>query len=238
MGKRGSFYSFLLGTGMLCGCSVLSPTVTVELRLPPLPPAWRQSSGNGNVPATVVYENSYGEICRKEFPYGNAVAVEIVKKENTAVLVYPAASMRPCGGFFDGSRTMELSWKGGFLAEALMLSRQPAPEHWNPAALTERMEGNPWFYETAAILKALETGTVGRYTLKKKMLYPVLLKEIPPGDWINRYPHERVTIDESGEFRTELPIGYERYVNTERKQILSLYVNESGPVPFMLTEFE
>lgn len=238
MGKRGSFYSFLLGTGMVCGCSVLAPSAAVELRLPPLPPAWRQSAGNGNAPAVVVYENSYGEICRKEFPYGNPVTVEIVKKENTAVLVYPAASLRPCGGFFDGSRTMELSWKGGFLAEALMSSGNPAPAQWNPTALIERMEGNPWLYEAAAVRKALETGTVGRYTLKKKPLYPVLLKAIPPGIWINRYPYDRVTVDESGEFRANLPVGYERYVNPEQNRILSLYVTETGAVPFMLTECE
>lgn len=239
MGKSVTMKSLLLGSGILCGCSVLPQTVTVDLKLPPLPPELPHTADNGSAPAVAVYENSYGVLRKTEIPYSPyPVSVEIRKKENAVVLVYPPFALRPCGGFFNGSRVMELSWKGGFLAETVSSAGFSTPKSWNPEALTHRIDGNPWFYDPAALRKALETGTVGYYTMKKKPLYPVLLKEIPPGIWINRYPHDRVIVDSSGEFRTELPLGYEKYFNPEQNRTLSLYVTENGKIPFMLTESE
>lgn len=229
--------SFLLSTGIVCGCSVLPATVTVELKLPPLPPGLSRSAANGNAPAVAVFENNYGIFCRKEIRYSPyPVTVEIPKKENALVLVYPPYAIRPCGGFFNGERVMELSWKGGFLAETVSVADSSIRKRWNPHAVTQSISGNPWFLDPEAIRKALATGTIGRYSLKKKPLYPVALNEIPSGIWINRYPHDWVDVDESGEFRTELPLGYEKYFNIEKNQWLSLYVTENGKIPFMLSE--
>lgn len=239
MGKTVSLKSFLVGTGILCGCSVLPQTVTVSLKLPPLPPELPHTAVNGSAPAVAVYENSYGVFRKTEIPYSPyPVSIEIPKKENAVVLVYPPFAMRPCGGFFNGSRVMELSWKGGFLAETVSSAGSVNLKNWNPEALFPRISGNPWFHDPDALRKALETGTVGYYTMKKKTLYPVLLKNIPSGTWINRYPHDRVTVGESEEFRTELPLGYEKYFNPEQNKTLTLYVTENGQIPFMLTECE
>ena len=89
-----------------------------------------------------------------------------------------------------------------------------------------------------ALRGALETRTVNRYSIKKKPLYPVVLEEVPPGVWINRWPHEKVTVPESRIFETELPLGYELFLNLETGQRLSLYVNENGSTPFLITEAE
>lgn len=240
MGKTASLKSFLLSTGILYGCSVLPQTVTVEIKLPPLPPELTSASENGNAPTGLaVYENSYGVFRKTEIPYSPyPVSIEIPKKENAVVLVYPPFSLRPCGGFFNGNRVMELSWKGGFLAETVSSVGYTNLKNWNPDALFRRISGNPWFHDPDALRKALETGTVGYYTMKKKPLYPVLLKEIPSGTWINRYPNDRVTVGESGEFRTDLPLGYEKYFNPGQNKTLTLYVTENGQIPFMLTESE
>ena len=47
-----------------------------------------------------------------------------------------------------------------------------------------------------------------------------------------------MTVCEDGIFRTELPLGYELFMNPETEQRLSLYVNENGTVPFLITEGE
>ena len=84
----------------------------------------------------------------------------------------------------------------------------------------------------------MENGKINVNSIKKKPLKKVVGKDVPAGVWINRWPHEKVTVPESRIFETELPLGYELFLNLETGQRLSLYVNENGSTPFLITEAE
>lgn len=237
--KTRALKSALLGAGVFCGCTALSPTVGVVLKLPPLPDAFKERLQNGaDSRCLILYENGSGSICKKEIGYTQTASLEILKRENSPVLFYPPFSLRPYGGFFTGESILQMTWKGGFLVETVYKSDAALRKNWNPQALLGRINGNPWRNDENALRGALETRTVNRYSIKKKPLYPVVLEEVPPGVWINRWPHEKVTVCEDGIFRTELPLGYELFLNPETEQRLSLYVNENGTVPFLITEGE
>lgn len=231
--------SALLGAGVFCGCTVLSPTVEVILKLPPLPDSFKDRLQNGaDNRCLILYENDNGNICKKEIDYTQTASLEIFKRENSPVLLYPPFSLRPYGGFFTGESILQMTWKGGFLVETIYKTDAALRKNWNPQPLLERINGNPWHNDENALRSALETRTINRYSIKKKPLYKVVLKDVPAGVWINRWPHEKVTVPESRIFETELPLGYELFLNLETGQRLSLYVNENGSTPFLITEAE
>ena len=138
--KTRALKSALLGAGVFCGCTALSPTVGVVLKLPPLPDAFKERLQNGaDSRCLILYENGSSSICKKEISYTQTASLEIFKRENSPVLFYPPFSLRPYGGFFTGETVLQLTWKGGFLVETIYKTDAALRKNWNPQPLLERI---------------------------------------------------------------------------------------------------
>jgi hypothetical protein len=112
---------------LLCSCSFYSPTVSVAVHLPPLPPHWREAFPE--LAFRIVYPSSEnGGFEEQQVDNGAGVDLELPKILYLPVLAYPnlpeqSLPLAPAGGVYpldcDITNAISLSWHEGATAEVL-----------------------------------------------------------------------------------------------------------------------
>jgi hypothetical protein len=233
----------------LGGCTFFSSTLALRIRLPDPPSHWRQAF------AAWSWELSFPS------PGGGTVTRILPAEQGSALILVPKMRNLPicagpllpsgmrlpaAGGVYpldaaENTGVLELSWRGGFLAELLlkligggvdvagMNSRRLAEEIWRRSA------GDPWRLDMCGLAEALaEALATGGFSVYDIRLLPALDVIVSPGtgQWFLESPFSSPrTSDAAGKLLLpELGVGRHTLFALSGEIWYLLWVNEQAGV--------
>jgi hypothetical protein len=177
------------------GCALLLPAAPHEVRLPALPPPWRERFAGGGLRCRLVAVSASGAVSeRRVRGWPAAVAVDLGRDAPVALLAFPehrGLRLRPAGGVFAGGDRVGLSWHGGPLASVLaeLAARGLDLAAFNVERLETEVGGalvsaaDPWLLDTGRLAVEIASGGF-RVTDIRFVETTVRALALPAGTWL------------------------------------------------------